>query len=259
MPIGTHEWSILENREIKASDRVELYTAQVRTIFRDFRPAKLAVKTKPAGLSVQIDGRDIGVTPVAGVELDSGSHQFVVLKGTRRLIEETIELPAGETRELERDFRTGTVRVTTKPSELTIKVDDKTVDLSPARLELEPGQHHIAIFSGSKFLFRRRIRVTPGRSLSLNREFPELLESRIAVPGGEFFMGCNEKVDKECDDDEKPGRTVSVKAFFIDRTEVTVEAYAECVRAGECSSQILILDMDATGVKEVERSILSTV
>ena len=57
----------------------------------------------------------------------------------------------------------------------------------------------------------------------------------VAVPRGKFFMGCNEKVDKECDDDEKPGKTVSVKAFFIDRTEVTVEAYAECVKAGECS------------------------
>ena len=57
----------------------------------------------------------------------------------------------------------------------------------------------------------------------------------IAVPGGPFFMGCNEKVDKECGDDEKPLRMVSVKAFFIDRTEVTVSAYAECVKAGECS------------------------
>ena len=63
----------------------------------------------------------------------------------------------------------------------------------------------------------------------------EVPKGMVAVPRGEFFMGCNEKVDKECDYDEKPGRTVSVKAFFIDRTEVTVEAYAECVKAGECS------------------------
>ena len=55
------------------------------------------------------------------------------------------------------------------------------------------------------------------------------------IPAGRFFMGCNEKVDDECSDNEKPGRTVSVRAFFIDRTEVTVEAYAECVKAEECS------------------------
>ena len=74
---------------------------------------------------------------------------------------------------------------------------------------------------------RRRVTTKPGM---------------VQVPRGRFFMGCNEKVDKECDDDEKPGRTVSVKTFFIDRTEVTVEAYAECVKAGECS------DYHLTGV-----------
>ena len=44
----------------------------------------------------------------------------------------------------------------------------------------------------------------------------------VEVPAGKFFMGCNEKVDDECDDDEKPGREVFVAAFEIDRTEVTV-------------------------------------
>ena len=64
---------------------------------------------------------------------------------------------------------------------------------------------------------------------------PLPLSDMVAVPGGEFFMGCNEEVDKECRDNEKPGKRVSVEAFFIDRTEVTVEAYAACVAAGECS------------------------
>jgi formylglycine-generating enzyme required for sulfatase activity len=56
----------------------------------------------------------------------------------------------------------------------------------------------------------------------------------VFVPAGEFFMGCNEKVDTECDEDEKPSRTVNVAAFSIDRTEVTVEAYRQCVKAGTC-------------------------
>jgi formylglycine-generating enzyme required for sulfatase activity len=48
-------------------------------------------------------------------------------------------------------------------------------------------------------------------------------------------MGCNEEVDSECDGDEKPGRNVQVAAFQIDKTEVTVAAYRECVEAGSCS------------------------
>jgi formylglycine-generating enzyme required for sulfatase activity len=48
-------------------------------------------------------------------------------------------------------------------------------------------------------------------------------------------MGCNEQVDTECDDDEKPGQMVFVDAFHIDRTEVTVAQYGRCVDAGQCT------------------------
>ncbi|MGE0820588.1 MAG: formylglycine-generating enzyme family protein [Candidatus Binatia bacterium] len=55
------------------------------------------------------------------------------------------------------------------------------------------------------------------------------------VPGGEFLMGCNEEVDVECEEDEKPKRQESVAAFWIDKTEVTVEAYRQCVAAAGCT------------------------
>jgi len=57
----------------------------------------------------------------------------------------------------------------------------------------------------------------------------------VFVPAGEFYYGCNERVDTECQDDEKPGGRRSLEAFYMDRTEVTVAAYAECVNAGSCS------------------------
>jgi formylglycine-generating enzyme required for sulfatase activity len=58
----------------------------------------------------------------------------------------------------------------------------------------------------------------------------------VLVPAGEFFYGCNARVDSECDDDEKPGRTMSLPAFRIDRTEVTVAAYKACVDADRCAA-----------------------
>jgi formylglycine-generating enzyme required for sulfatase activity len=63
----------------------------------------------------------------------------------------------------------------------------------------------------------------------------------VSVPGGEFFMGCNQTVDTECDYDEKPGRRVSVNAFQIDKTEVTMAQYGRCVDAGACSSEGLTM------------------
>src|SRR5262249_44156137 len=59
----------------------------------------------------------------------------------------------------------------------------------------------------------------------------------VSVPGGVFSMGCNDTVDTECDEDEKPGRQVSVNAFTIDKTEVTVARFGQCVDVGACSSE----------------------
>ncbi|MBI3246772.1 MAG: formylglycine-generating enzyme family protein [Deltaproteobacteria bacterium] len=58
----------------------------------------------------------------------------------------------------------------------------------------------------------------------------------VSAPAGEFFMGCNEAVDKNCAADEKPGRTVYVNAFAVDMYEVTGVDYRRCVEAGKCTA-----------------------
>jgi formylglycine-generating enzyme required for sulfatase activity len=56
----------------------------------------------------------------------------------------------------------------------------------------------------------------------------------VDIPAGDFMMGCNPAVDNRCAPDEQPGRTVALSAYAIDKTEVTQEAYAACVLAGQC-------------------------
>lgn len=56
----------------------------------------------------------------------------------------------------------------------------------------------------------------------------------VTIPAGEFLMGCNEDVDDDCADDERPLHTVSLSEFEIDETEVTQDQYAACVAAGDC-------------------------
>lgn len=48
-------------------------------------------------------------------------------------------------------------------------------------------------------------------------------------------MGCNEAVDSECFENEKPGRVVDVPAFRIDTREVSVAEYRACVVDAGCS------------------------
>ncbi len=67
----------------------------------------------------------------------------------------------------------------------------------------------------------------------------------VAIPAGAVHIGCNEKIDSECEGDEKPGGLVEIGAFEIDLTEVTVAHYEECVDAGGCSAEGL--SMPTTG------------
>jgi len=58
----------------------------------------------------------------------------------------------------------------------------------------------------------------------------------VRIPAGKFWYGCKEQGDPDCDPDEQPGRSVDSPEFWIDRTEVTVEAYRSCVLAKACSA-----------------------
>lgn len=53
----------------------------------------------------------------------------------------------------------------------------------------------------------------------------------VHIPAGTFMMG-----GADGDEDERPPHEVTLSGYSMDRTEVTVGAYAECVTAGACRS-----------------------
>ncbi|MBX3188054.1 MAG: SUMF1/EgtB/PvdO family nonheme iron enzyme [Labilithrix sp.] len=60
---------------------------------------------------------------------------------------------------------------------------------------------------------------------------PSFSTDMIKVPAGTFTMGS----DKDGRGDRPAHKVTLTRAFYIDRTEVTGEAYAKCVEAGECA------------------------
>jgi formylglycine-generating enzyme required for sulfatase activity len=66
----------------------------------------------------------------------------------------------------------------------------------------------------------------------------DICDDMVEVPGGPFWMGCDELTDKRCVgfvDDERPYRKINLHSFQIDRYEVTTADYKKCVDAGSCS------------------------
>ncbi len=59
---------------------------------------------------------------------------------------------------------------------------------------------------------------------------PGEVPGMLPVPGGTFTMGTNDGGQP----DERPAHSVTLRPFFLDRTEVTNAAYADCVLASAC-------------------------
>lgn len=55
--------------------------------------------------------------------------------------------------------------------------------------------------------------------------------SMVFIPGGTFQMG---GLNDQAQTDEEPDHKVSLKGFWLDKTEVTNAQYAQCVAAGPC-------------------------
>ena len=76
----------------------------------------------------------------------------------------------------------------------------------------------------------------------MERAAPSLLAAfaaqRVTVPAGPFWMGCS-KADQQCEEHEKPGRSVELSAFSIDKFEVSVGLYTRCVQSGVCDADQL--------------------
>ena len=63
--------------------------------------------------------------------------------------------------------------------------------------------------------------------------------SMIEIPAGSFLMGCDPALDAGggCLPDREPAHEVTLDAFEIDRTEVRLGDYLNCLDAGDCPSR----------------------
>ena len=56
----------------------------------------------------------------------------------------------------------------------------------------------------------------------------------VTVQAGYFWMGCNNNLDPDCYESEKPFHRVWLPEYEIDKYEVTFRRYKECMKNGPC-------------------------
>ncbi len=72
-------------------------------------------------------------------------------------------------------------------------------------------------------------------------------DGMFTIPAGQFYMGTD---DSAAADNQKPAHNVTLDAFCMDATEVTVAAYLECSQSGACRR--LKPEVDYAGMKAAE-------
>ncbi len=63
-------------------------------------------------------------------------------------------------------------------------------------------------------------------------------DNMVYIPEGTFRMGCDPESGRRCTGDELPPHTLTLSAYAIDKTEVTVAAYRACVESGDCTPPV---------------------
>jgi len=133
-------------------------------------PGEVELATVPeAGAEVLVDGEPVGTTPLVA-EIRPGRHR-IEFRAERYLTElRDIDVEGGGTRQaltVELTPSWAPVEITTQPDGATVLVDGEPRGTTPARLELEAGEHEIEVRLAGYNAWQSRIDVTANRPLTL--------------------------------------------------------------------------------------------
>jgi formylglycine-generating enzyme required for sulfatase activity len=193
---------------------------------------------------------DISVTPLdAEVSVDGRSagtgKQGPYAVGRHTVRAEARGYKAGEQGVEVEDGATASVRMelSAQPGRVLVSVNvESECEAGGAEATVSPGKVGVLeVAAGRVTVTCRRegyaevsetVSVAAGKAadVKLNLKKEDAPSGMVKIPGGTFMMGSTDG-----DADEKPVHKVTLSAFLMDKTEVTVAQYAACVKAGACS------------------------
>ena len=256
---GVYEAVIDDRCYYKKGRRVSLMRGDHKTLDLALSPRQGAIKVtaedskgNAVAADVFVDGARLGRTP--GVLKVSVCAQQIVVKHPSHGVwtgalsiqeEQTTELPvvfsSGRGRPPRRGAESNRLVefVFESPRGAVVSLDGEQIGVTPFRRTF-PKCDEVVSFVFSKRGSEKTIQASLLRDTVVRARLEPHRSGRpgnqmVRVPAGEFFMGCSVR-NRNCSGDAKPGRKVYLDAFEIDRTEVTVAAYAACVMAGPCSA-----------------------
>jgi len=104
---------------------------------------RVVLTTQPAGAKVQVDGKEVGESPLTIDNLKPGRHTLTIT-GTDGVAKRTVRVEAGKALELEVALYPGFVAVSA-PIVVTVAENGKVIGTSENQIILPPGRHDLRL------------------------------------------------------------------------------------------------------------------
>ncbi|MCK5863077.1 MAG: SUMF1/EgtB/PvdO family nonheme iron enzyme [Candidatus Hydrogenedentes bacterium] len=196
----------------------------------------LSVQTTPPGATVYLDGEDIGNTPVVKHVLQIGDYSYEVKspdhypEGKAFTVEDNFNMKfAHKLRPMEAELS-----VFSRPSSASVWLNNiLQEEKTPAKFILRPGQYLVSVHTAGHLQADELVQLeanTPEK-VQINLTPGAVPQGMLLIPAGKFIMGTDNRAP-----DERPVRTINLKSFYIDRFEVTNQAFKAVFSSHKYSS-----------------------
>jgi formylglycine-generating enzyme required for sulfatase activity len=242
IPAGERQLSIVKDGYSTLNKVVTVYAGRTTEVTETLArlTGSIMIGSSPSGAQVYLNDKYVGTTPYKVQNIPIGKYSVRVVLQDYKEYRGEVSVEANEESKVDAKLEglPGKVLITSTPAGAEVSIDGKKVGVTPYSGEVSAGAHKVRVWKEGYQSAEESITIEPNRAKTLDvvlKKGPDVRGEMVYVPAGEFMMGCNKAVDKKCDPDEKPYHKVYLNAYYIDKYEVTVAQYTECVNAGKCT------------------------
>lgn len=186
----------------------------------------VTIMSVPDQAEVYLDGSQfLGVTPLIEIPMKSGQRTLVLKR--EKYQDTTAELDVRTDFKYRKTYtlvpKKARLEVYSTPTGANIWLNNQILeDKTPVQLSLAPGSYTVSVYSRGYIMTEEVIELKPADTQAVDLKMKEgaAPPGMVLVPGGEFLFGEDHQAP-----DEKPRRSITLEAFYIDKYEVTNAQY----------------------------------
>ncbi len=246
LALGTYRVDIKKVRYVSYSQVLEVKTGRPGAVNTNLVPdfGWVTVESEPAGLSVSIDGKKAGVTPMTKQEIDTGTHDILVTSDDyheegRRIVVDRAEVETIHVAPVPRNGGLTVIAVDVQgnATTATVKIDGRNAGRAYEPITALRGKHQVEVVgAGGTWKGEYAIVEEMLGELQVKLAAAPADLQMVQIPAGSFLMGSPaSEGGRDSDEDQ---RTVKIaSSFYMSSTEITQAQYQ------------LVMDSNPSGFK----------